>query len=341
MIMRTTYKCNNSIIRLFCGDITETETDVIVSSDNASLQMSFGVSRSIINAGGEAVANDVNKFPKTLELGDVVVSTAGDLQHKYIFHCVTDKIGNNRSVEVMPTIIEHSISKCIQLMSVLNMHSISFPAIGTGAVGLPPHNVAVAMCSALYESLHLTNRSFDIQVCLFKESDLKVFAAAFSENEKLSSENKQMLETADTIDNKPSRDKSYDVFISYSWKNKPFAHQLRDWLNSMHLVYFLDENELPLGEDLRDKIAKSIRKTKLVLFLSSEASNTSPACNLEISYATCIGVKVLPIRLDMYPYSDKFQMDLMPLLYLEALDQELTDELREKLLDNFKLHRII
>ena len=322
MIMRTTYKCNNSIIRLFCGDITETETDVIVSSDNASLQMSFGVSRSIINAGGEAVANDVNKFPKTLELGDVVVSTAGDLQHKYIFHCVTDKIGNNRSVEVMPTIIEHSISKCIQLMSVLNMHSISFPAIGTGAVGLPPHNVAVAMCSALYESLHLTNRSFDIQVSLFKESDLKVFAAAFSENEKLSSENKQMLETADTIDNKPSRDKSYDVFISYSWKNKPFAHQLRDWLNSMHLVYFLDENELPLGEDLRDKIAKSIRKTKLVLFLSSEASNTSPACNLEISYATCIGVKVLPIRLDMYPYSDKFQMDLMPLLYLEALDHQ-------------------
>ena len=43
----------------------------------------------------------------------------------------------------------------------------------------------------------------------------------------------------------------------------------------------------------------------------------------------------------MYPYSDKFQMDLMPLLYLEALDQELTDELKEKLLDNFKLHRII
>lgn len=336
--MKAQFNCNNSIITIYCGDITETDCDVIVSSDNASLQMSYGVSKAIIKAGGDAIANDVNKFPKSLSLGDVVVSTAGDLPHKYIFHCITDKIGNKRSIEVMPTVIEHSICKCVQLMSMLEMHSIAMPAIGTGAVGLPPRNVAEIMCSSLYDSLHVTNKSFHIQIVVYKESDLNTFVDVFAQDEHLCKENPEA--TTNELPVAPTH-KEYDVFISYSWQNKPFAHQLRDWLESLHLNYFLDENELPLGEDLRDRIAKSIRKTKLVLFLSSESSNTSPACNLEISYATCIGVKVLPIRLDMYPYSDKFQMDLLPLLYLEALDQNLTDDLKEKLLDNFKLHRII
>ncbi|MBR2025960.1 MAG: macro domain-containing protein [Alistipes sp.] len=52
-----------------------------------------GVSRAILRSGGEQIQIDAQrKLPA--RVGDVVVSTAGNLRHqKYVFHCLTKRYG--------------------------------------------------------------------------------------------------------------------------------------------------------------------------------------------------------------------------------------------------------
>ena len=135
------YKCNVSTVVIREGNILDSHADVIVSSDNVGLQMSAGVSRAIHEAAGEAMDIDLDKV-KNVELGDVVVTSAGQLAQRYVFHCIADKRRSSRDVSIIPVIINRAVLKCLQLMPALNVSSIAFPAIGTGAVGLDSKSVA-------------------------------------------------------------------------------------------------------------------------------------------------------------------------------------------------------
>jgi O-acetyl-ADP-ribose deacetylase (regulator of RNase III) len=87
------YVIGNSSITVIFGDITKSSAEVIVSSDDYMLSMGGGVSRAIRNACGSQVWNDAVKMIPA-KLGDVVITSAGDLDAKYIFHAIT--IGNTR-----------------------------------------------------------------------------------------------------------------------------------------------------------------------------------------------------------------------------------------------------
>ena len=83
------YFVNNSTIRIVFGDIMETKAEVIASSDDSHITMRGGVSKAIrMKEGTMAIKNDAGKYVPA-EVGDVVVTTAGSLQQKYIFHIIT------------------------------------------------------------------------------------------------------------------------------------------------------------------------------------------------------------------------------------------------------------
>ena len=85
---RRTYNCNASKVSIVFGDITESKLEVIASSDDTLITMSGGVSAAILNKGGIQIQLDAQKqLPSTI--GDVVVSSAGKMPQKYIFHCLT------------------------------------------------------------------------------------------------------------------------------------------------------------------------------------------------------------------------------------------------------------
>ena len=85
---KRTYQFGKSFLILEFGDITTSKAQVLVSSDDYYLSMGGGVSRSLLKAGGNAIALDAaKKVPASL--GDVVVTTAGILPAQYIFHAVT------------------------------------------------------------------------------------------------------------------------------------------------------------------------------------------------------------------------------------------------------------
>lgn len=83
------YTFNNSTITIKFGNIIESHSEVIASSDDCYITMGGGVSRAILNAGGETIFKGAQKLVP-VSLGDVAVTTAGALEHqKYIFHCIT------------------------------------------------------------------------------------------------------------------------------------------------------------------------------------------------------------------------------------------------------------
>ena len=83
------YLVNNSTIKIIFGSILDSHAEVIVSSDDSNVSMGGGVSYSIYKKEGtNAIMMDVKKKVPA-EIGDVIVSTAGSLPQKFLFHVIT------------------------------------------------------------------------------------------------------------------------------------------------------------------------------------------------------------------------------------------------------------
>lgn len=173
--MERKYKINNSEIKICFGDILKTKTEVIVSSDDSLLSRGGGISKCISIAAGESLQQDTKKKVPA-SLGDVVVTTAGNLPQKFVFHAITiDKkysicqyvLNQKQNNEVYQFIIKHSIRECFKLLAAHNIHSIAFPAIGAGAAGIPYEKVAQLMSEAISEVLLATNKHYEVEIYLY------------------------------------------------------------------------------------------------------------------------------------------------------------------------------
>ena len=176
------YVIGNSSITIIFGDITKSSAEVIVSSDDYMLSMGGGVSRSIRNACGSQVWIDARKMIPA-KLGDVVITSAGDLDAKYIFHAIT--IGNTRLDTSMGRYDDQAVSRddalvlspstiarvtthrVIHLMEQLGCKSVAFPAIGAGAARIPYDVVAREMASSLATALLDSHLRLDIELYLY------------------------------------------------------------------------------------------------------------------------------------------------------------------------------
>ena len=116
----------------------------------------------------------------------------------------------------------------------------------------------------------------------------------------------------------------YDVFISYSRKDYlddngniiygNIVSKIKDSLKKNGITYWIDEDGINSGDDFARLIVKSIKDSKLVLFVSSENSNNSEWTRKEIASAVSYKKKIIPFKYDDTPYDDSL------LFYLADLD---------------------
>lgn len=178
-----TYNVGCSSITLRFGDITESTAEVLVSSDDFKLSMRGGVSAALRAAGGLRVPADTQKLVPA-HLGDVVVSSAGDLPAKYIFHAVT--IGALPAQMDQAAIVRQTTRRAMRLLEALNCTSIAFPAIGAGVAGIAPEIVAAEMATSLVESVLDAQTPYRIELHLhdrfgtMSEDDFFVFFEQFA-----------------------------------------------------------------------------------------------------------------------------------------------------------------
>lgn len=127
-------------ITIVKGDISEVEADALVNAANNYLWMGAGVAGALKRAGGQEIEDKaVEKGP--IPVGEAVETTAGALKAKYVIHAAV--MGQNLRTD--GTKIRNATRNSLQLAEKLGLHSIAFPALGTGVGGFPMEQCAKVM----------------------------------------------------------------------------------------------------------------------------------------------------------------------------------------------------
>ena len=327
------YKFNNSTLTVKFGNILDTNVEIIVSSDDCYITMGGGVSRAILQAGGDIVMKDAQKMCP-VPLGDVVVTTAGKMERqKYVYHCIT--IDKKRRLQmlarqvteedVLDYLLQHTVDKCFQLMLAMDLTSIAFPAIGAGAAHIPIRKVIEQMSIAIARNLACTNKTLNVELYLYdlynlySESDYITLFESLAAKAALV-EYKKRVATEDMVNdvitiNKdivlPTRSTmKHQVFISYSRKDQEVADYLCDFLKENGIEYWIDKEGIFSSSNYKELIVDAIEVSKAVIFISSINSNSSINVIREIGYAVNMNKPILPLILDDAPYAKSIRLDI-------------------------------
>jgi O-acetyl-ADP-ribose deacetylase (regulator of RNase III) len=144
-------------IVLLEDDITRIEADAIVNAANSGLAGGGGVDGAIHRAAGPEIMRELDGIRKQIgrcPTGDAVVTGAGRLRAKHIFHTVGPVYRDGKHGE--PELLASCYRTCLRLAEERGLASIAFPAISTGVYGYP---VAAAAEIAVREVVAGLNRS--------------------------------------------------------------------------------------------------------------------------------------------------------------------------------------
>lgn len=331
-----TYTFNKSTLTVKFGNIIETQTEVIVSSDDCYVTMGgghAGVSGAIYLAGGESIMRDAQKMIP-VPLGDVIVTTAGNMMHqKYVFHCIT--IDKKRSMDIMSSkvteddvlnyLLQHAVDKCFQLMLAMDMTSIAFPTIGAGSAKIPIQKVIEQMSEAIARNLSRTNKTLNVELLywydiykLCSESDiitlfesLAAKAALVDYQHHSETESDETISSENNIIEIPERSNMHHkVFISYSRRDKEMAEYLCNILKENGIEYWIDKEGIYSSSNYKELIVDAIEVSRAVIFISSANSNASINVIREIGYAVNMNKPILPLMLDDAPYAKSIRLDI-------------------------------
>lgn len=140
-------------VEVSIGDITNSDTEVIVNAANNQLFMGSGVAGAIKRAGSEEIEREaVAQGP--IKVGEAVVTSAGRLPHRAVIHAAAmgfDETGSliPATAETVYAATRASLARCAER----GFRSLALPALGTGVGGLDLATCAQAMVRALREHI--------------------------------------------------------------------------------------------------------------------------------------------------------------------------------------------
>ncbi len=123
-------------LRILYGNIVDQAVDAIVSSDGEYLPMAAGVSKAIRAAAGSILmAQETRKFVP-VRPGRVVVTSAGGLNARFVFHGVTLAVFSGPTLWPSRDLILEILGSCVYHAETLYVQSMALPLLGTGFGGL-------------------------------------------------------------------------------------------------------------------------------------------------------------------------------------------------------------
>jgi O-acetyl-ADP-ribose deacetylase len=125
-------------LQLLKGDITTIAVDAIVNAANSQLAGGGGVDGAIHRAGGPEIMAELDGIRDRIghcETGSAVVTGAGHLPARYVFHAVGPIYRDGRHGEAAA--LQSCYITCLELAVEHGVQAISFPSISTGVYGYP------------------------------------------------------------------------------------------------------------------------------------------------------------------------------------------------------------
>ena len=161
------------------GDITREQTDVIVNAANSSLLGGGGVDGAIHRAGGpvilEACRQIVERIGR-LPAGQAVATPAGRLPARYVIHTVGPFWSGGKQSEAETLASCHRES--IRIADELQLTSIAFPAISTGAYRYPVDQASQVAITSAAEALQNAAHVRQVRFVLFDSETFTQYANA-------------------------------------------------------------------------------------------------------------------------------------------------------------------
>lgn len=333
---------NKSTLTIRFGNILESDAEVIVSSDDNMLSMRGGVSMAILHQAGQAIRQDaMKKVPA--QLGDVIVTTAGQMPQKFVFHTITRNYekGGWADDKEHQSILKKSIKKTFQLLELLDCHSIAMPAIGTGAARIPLVTAATEMAENISGILLQTDHAFTVCLYLMDQNNQMTefdYIEFFTEFARCSA--KTFKDNA--IENTPNQGELPSsvykqlqdavVFISYSRRDcideqgnlikDNVVTRILQTLKAHHISYWIDADGIFSGDAFASVLAEKIEQCKVFLFIASENSNASKWVSREVVMADETEKPIIPLRIDNSKYNPQVIMRLIALDYIDYAQNE-------------------
>ena len=160
-------------VRILEGDICDCDVDAIVNAANSQLWMGSGVAGAIKRRGGDIESEAIAKGP--ISIGESVATGAGDLKAKHVIHAAV--MGADLATDADN--IRRAALSALALAGRLGLHSIAFPALGTGVGGFPLDECARIMRQAVIDHASKGTTLRTVELVLFEREARESFERVF------------------------------------------------------------------------------------------------------------------------------------------------------------------
>ena len=168
-------------LTVLVGDITEQSTDAIVNAANPNLRGGGGVDGAIHHVGGPTILEECQKYVREhgpLPPGKAMITSGGNLKAKFVIHAVGPIYkSDGESAPVLSSAYRESL----RLAKSMNIKSIAFPSISTGAYGYPLEKAANIAVAAIVEHLRCGTELVRVQTVCFSAASFEAHRKAFTE----------------------------------------------------------------------------------------------------------------------------------------------------------------
>jgi len=152
------------------GDITEADVDAVVNAANSALVLGAGVAGAIAAKGGPSIQAECDAIGP-IEVGDAVVTGAGDLPARHLIHAA----GMPPAGVATEASIRSSVRRSLELASDKACRSIAIPAIGAGIGGFSVQRCAEILLEEARRHLAGETTLEEVRFVLFGEPSYRIF----------------------------------------------------------------------------------------------------------------------------------------------------------------------
>lgn len=158
------------------GDLTEMDVDAIVNAANNDLQLGGGVAGAIRRKGGGTIQRECDAIG-SIPVGGAAITTGGDLRARFVIHAASMQLGGTTTARALRSATAHSL----RIAAERGLHTIAFPAVGTGIAGFPVSDCARIMLHEVAEHFKTPTSLEKVHFILFDKQSLAEFQKVHAE----------------------------------------------------------------------------------------------------------------------------------------------------------------
>jgi len=156
------WQVNGVTVDVLQGDLTTQDVDAIVNAANNDLQLGAGVAGAIARAGGPQIQRECDAIG-SIALGDAAITGGGKLRARHVIHAASMQLGERTTADSL----RRSTARSLEIAKQRGLHSIAFPAVGTGIARFPLEDCARIMIEEVVEHARAGTSLTNVRFVLF------------------------------------------------------------------------------------------------------------------------------------------------------------------------------